>query len=80
MEAEVVNRSTALQQRINSLKTYGYRGFRLSESEVKDVEFSVEVGARSNTGLMLIANGKTQDEAYEKLVERIDNMLDGKMV
>lgn len=80
MEAEVLNNKTALQQRVNSLKTGGYRGFRVSADEIRDVEFAIEVGARSNTGLMVIANGKTRDEAYEKLIERIDNTLDGKLI
>lgn len=66
---------SVLQERVNILKTKGYRGFRLSGEGPR--EQRNEVGARSRTGLMLIAIGNTLDEAYVNLVKRIDQTLDG---
>lgn len=65
-----------IRKRINILKTKGYRGFRLS-NEKKKLENTIEIGARSTTGLMLIAIGDTIEEAYGNLIERIDQTLDG---
>ncbi len=67
-----------LRKHVNVLKTRGYRGFRLS-NEIGKLEDTIEVGARSKTGLMLIAIGNTIEEAYENLIERIDDTLDGKL-
>lgn len=64
-----------LKERVKRLKTKEYRGFRLSKEGPVDEQN--EVGARSKTGLMLIAIGKTLDEAYINLINRIDKTLDG---
>lgn len=64
-----------LQERVNILKRKGYRGFHLS-NELGKLKDTVEVGARSKTGVMLIAIGDTLEEAYENLVQRIDTTLD----
>lgn len=66
---------SVLQKRVKNLKTKGYRGFRLSK-EGPPFQGN-EVGARSKTGTMLIAIGKTLDEAYINLIKRIDKTLDG---
>lgn len=65
-----------IQKRIKILKERGYRGFQLS-NEKGAFENTIEVGARSKTGIMIIAIGKTIEEAYENLIERIDQTLDG---
>lgn len=67
---------TLLRERVHILKRKGYRGFRLSNEKGK-LKNTIEVGARSKTGLMLIAIGDTIEEAYENLIKRIDSTLDG---
>lgn len=67
---------TVIRERITILKKKGYRGFRLTDKK-KTLENSIELGARSKTGLKLIAIGDTLEEAYESLIARIDVTLDG---
>lgn len=76
MKRKIREHKTALKERVNVLKTKGYRGFRLSDEKGK-LENAIEVGARSKTGIMLIAIGDSLEEAYENLIERIDLTLDG---
>lgn len=75
MDESILDRRSALQERVNILKTNGYRGFRVSKGSQKP-EFSFEVSASNPKGLVLIAVGDTLDEAYENLIERIDMTLD----
>lgn len=75
MEKSILGRRSALQERINILKTKGYRGFRLSKGSQKP-EYSFEVSASNSKDQVLIAVGDTLDEAYENLIERIDITLD----
>jgi len=75
MKGSVLNRKSALQERVNILKKKGYRGYRLSRSSQKP-EYSFEVSASNSYGSVLIAVGDTLDEAYENLIERIDITLD----
>jgi hypothetical protein len=75
MEKSILERRSALQERINILKTKGYRGFRLFKGSQKP-EYSFEVSASNSKGQVLIAVGDTLDEAYENLIERIDITLD----
>lgn len=76
MNERTMDSKSALQERVNILKTREYRGFKLSKERQKP-EYSIEVGARNKSGMMLIAIGETLDEAYENLIERIDMTLDG---
>lgn len=75
MDENILERRSALQERVNIMKTEGYRGFRLSKGSQKP-EYSFEVSASNSKGLRLIAVGDTLDEAYENLIERIDMTLD----
>lgn len=75
MEERILDRRSALQERVNIMKTTGYRGFRLFKSSQKP-EYSYEVSASNRNGLVIIAVGDTLDEAYENLIERIDFTLD----
>lgn len=75
MDENILERRSALQERVNILKTGGYRGFRLFKGSQKP-EYSFEVSASNSKGLVLIAVGDTLDEAYENLIERIDVTLD----
>ena len=76
MNERTIDRKSALQERVNNLRTRGYRGFRISKGKEKP-EFSVEVSAINSAGVLLIAIGDTLDDAYENLIERIDITLDG---
>lgn len=76
MNESILSPKSALQERVNILKSKGYRGFRIAEGKEKP-EYSVEVCATNKTGVLLIAVGNTIDEAYENLIERIDITLDG---
>lgn len=76
MNESNVERVSSLHERVNILKTKGYRGFRITKN-AKKPEFSIEVCASNKTGMRLIAVGDTLDEAYENLIERIDITLDG---
>ena len=76
MNESMLDPKSALQERVNILKSSGYRGFKIFQGKEKP-EFSVEVCASNETGTLLIAVGNTIDEAYENLVERIDITLDG---
>lgn len=76
MNERTMDRKSVVQERVNVLKTKGYRGFRLAKRADKP-EYSIEVGATDKTGIMLIAVGENLDEAYENLIERIDITLDG---
>lgn len=76
MNERAMDRESALQERVNILRTKGYRGFEISGSTQKP-KHSVEVGASNKAGVELIAVGDTLDEAYENLIERIDITLDG---
>ncbi|NBC65229.1 MAG: hypothetical protein GVY07_06120 [Bacteroidetes bacterium] len=75
MEERILDRRSALQERVNIMKTAGYRGFQLFKSSQKP-EYSYEVSASNRKGLVIIAVGDTLDEAYENLIERIDFTLD----
>ena len=76
MEREKSGPKAVIQRRVSILKRKGYRGFQISNEKDK-LKDTIEVGARSKTGLMLIAIGDTLEEAYENLIERIDSTLDG---
>lgn len=75
MNERAMEKQSAIQERVNILKTKGYRGFRIARGNQKP-EYSIEVCASNKTGIMLIAVGDTIDEAYENLIERIDITLD----
>lgn len=71
----ILEQRSVLQERVNMLKTNGYRGFRIMKGSQKP-EYSFEVSASNSKGLRLIAVGDTLDEAYENLIERIDFTFD----
>ncbi|MCC5942264.1 MAG: hypothetical protein JJU37_12050 [Balneolaceae bacterium] len=74
MNDEMYNTS-ALQERVNTLREQGYRGYRVVSGREK-VEGAIQVSASRKEGVTLTASGDTVDEAYENLIEKIDITLD----
>ncbi len=74
MKEDMFNTS-ALQERVNTLREHGYRGYRVVGGKGK-VEGAVQVSAERTSGRILTAIGDTVDEAYENLIEKIDITLD----
>ncbi|TVR17973.1 MAG: hypothetical protein EA391_03355 [Balneolaceae bacterium] len=74
MNDDFYNQS-ALQERVNTLREQGYRGYRVTSGKGK-VEGAVQVSAVGKSGVTLSASGDTVDEAYENLIEKIDITLD----
>jgi len=67
-------RVSSVQERINLLHEQGYRGFNPSGSQKK--WDGVMVSVVDKHGKELTAEGETQDEAYENVIELIDYTLD----
>jgi len=67
-------RASSLQERINLLHDQGYRGFSPSGSKKK--WDGVKVSVVDKNGKELTAEGETQDEAFENVIELIDYTLD----
>ena len=74
MNEDYYNQS-ALQERVNTLREQGYRGYSVTSGKGK-VEGAVQVSATGKSGITLTATGDTVDEAYENLIEKIDVTLD----
>jgi len=65
---------SVFHERINMLKDQGYRGFEVSGGHQR--AGGVEVTAKNQSGRTLSAQGESMDEAYENMIELIDQVLD----
>lgn len=63
-----------IQERINILKSKGYLGFSVVNTKRK--WDGCEVTARDDTGKVITSNGESIDEAYEAMINRIDQIKD----
>ena len=61
---------------VNNSKPEKYRGFRIKK-KYRKTEYSIEVTGFNTNGHRLIGSGNTLNEAYEKLIDRVDETLDG---
>ncbi|MGF1671356.1 MAG: hypothetical protein ACFCU6_12980 [Balneolaceae bacterium] len=61
---------SALHERINILKKKGYLGFSIVNTDRK--WDGCKVTARNDEGKVISAEGESIEEAYKKLIDRID--------
>ncbi len=69
------DRETVFHERINKLKKEGYRGFTIA-SEAGS-EWEIKITATDPAGKVLTSGGETKEEAFNKMIDLIDNVLDG---
>lgn len=74
MDKREESTDTIFHERISILKEKGYRGFKINS--IRKEWDGVMVTAGNNAGRMVTASGETNEEAYEKLIEKIDQVLE----
>lgn len=67
------NQENIFHERVAILREEGYRGFGIKETQRK--WGGIRVIANNNKGMVLSASGETGEEAYAKLIDKIDWML-----
>jgi hypothetical protein len=68
------NRESIFNERIRILKDKGYRGFKVSRHDRK--WDGVLITARSDEGQVVTAFGETNEEAFKKIIDQIDQLLE----
>lgn len=68
------DRENVFHERISILKDQGYRGFKINKVE-KEWD-GVQVTAKNHNGRTVSGSGETNQEAYIKLIEKIDEALE----
>lgn len=69
-----MDRNSGFHERIDILKNKGYRGFTVEKN--KNRWSGVEIIAKNPHGQLLKTNGETEEEAYIKMIDLIDQSLD----
>lgn len=67
-------RENIFQERSSILKKKGYRGFNIVK--IKKTFDSLQVTAVDHSGNTVSAKGETKEEAYNKIIKNIDELLD----
>lgn len=63
------------RERIAMLRNHGYRGFVITNIR-KEWGDGVQVTARNDAGRSVTAGADTNDDAYQKIIDDIDLLLD----
>lgn len=74
MNLQDQDRENVFHERVSILKDQGYRGFTISK--IQSEWDGVQVTARNGQGRTVTGSGETKVEAYQKLVEMIDQALE----
>lgn len=74
MALQEPDRDNIFHERISILHDQGYRDFTVTK--IKKKWDGVEVTVQNSSGQKITASGETNDEAYKKLIDRIDLLLD----
>ncbi len=69
-----MDRDHIFHERVNILKSDGYRGFVVTSEKSKGPE--IEVTATNLQGKILSAGGETKEEAFKKIIDLIDTTID----
>ena len=74
MSAYDEDRGIIFNERIRLLKDGSYRGFHLSEVHQDWDGFSIT--AKNDAGKVLSTTAETQEEAFQKMIDKIDVIFD----
>ncbi len=74
MDLQDRDHENVFHERISILKDQGYRGFTINK--VQGEWDGVQVTATNGRGRSLTGSGETKEEAYKKLIEKIDQALE----
>lgn len=74
MELSEQNRENVFHERASILRDQGYRGFTISKTRKK--WDGVQVTAKDRKGRTVKGTGETDMEAYSKIIDKIDLILD----
>jgi hypothetical protein len=68
------HRESIFNERIRILRDKGYRGFRITRHERK--WDGVLITARNEHGQVVTAFGDTNEEAFKKIIDQVDQLLE----
>lgn len=74
MKLEKQERDNVFHERVSILRDQGYRGFTVNK--VQKEWDGVQVTAKNHKGRTVTGSGETNEEAYAKLIEKIDLALE----
>jgi len=70
------NEDLCFHECISRLKNNGYRGFLISKIR-NEWDNGIQLTVKNENGHYLTVNGKTKEEACQKIIDDIDLLLDG---
>lgn len=74
MSLQDEERSPVFHERVSMLQKKGYRGFTVKK--IQEGFSGVQISVKNNAGRIISESGETNEEAFKKIIDKIDLILE----